>query len=88
MSGKRRRISAIPYTEHRWNPPLTSSPNAYRSVSVSFKGVTDKNYITNSYHVHVSEEIDAFSKLKFESEFQKLISGRSDQLCGSAEHAE
>ena len=35
-------------------------------------GVTDKNYITNSYHVHVTEEIDAFSKLKFESEFQKL----------------
>ena len=38
-------------------------------------GVTDKNYITNSYHVHVSEEIDAFSKLKFESEFQKLSPG-------------
>ena len=39
------------------------------------KGVTDKNYITNSYHVHVTEEIDAFSKLKFESEFQKLSPG-------------
>ena len=39
------------------------------------QGVTDKNYITNSYHVHVSEEIDAFSKLKFESEFQKLSPG-------------
>ena len=39
------------------------------------KGVTDKNYITNSYHVHVSEEIDAFSKLKFESDFQKLSPG-------------
>ena len=38
-------------------------------------GVTDKNYITNSYHVHVTEEIDAFSKLKFESEFQKLSPG-------------
>nr|WP_300323229.1 anaerobic ribonucleoside-triphosphate reductase [uncultured Anaerostipes sp.] len=38
-------------------------------------GVTDKNYITNSYHVHVSEEIDAFSKLAFESEFQKLSPG-------------
>lgn len=37
--------------------------------------VTDKNYITNSYHVHVSEEIDAFSKLKFEAEFQKLSPG-------------
>ena len=39
------------------------------------KGVTDKNYITNSYHVHVSEPIDAFTKLKFESQFQKLSPG-------------
>ena len=39
------------------------------------KGVTDKNYITNSYHVHVTEKIDAFSKLKFESDFQKLSPG-------------
>lgn len=39
------------------------------------EGVTDKNYITNSYHVHVSEEINAFHKLKFESEFQKLSPG-------------
>ena len=39
------------------------------------EGVTDKNYITNSYHVHVSEKIDAFEKLKFESEFQKLSPG-------------
>ena len=38
-------------------------------------GITDKNYITNSYHVHVSEHIDAFTKLKFESEFQKLSPG-------------
>ena len=38
-------------------------------------GVTDKNYITNSYHVHVTEPIDAFSKLKFESEFQALSPG-------------
>ena len=38
-------------------------------------GVTDKNYITNSYHVHVSEEIDAFTKLKFEADFQKLSPG-------------
>ena len=37
--------------------------------------VTDKNYITNSYHVHVSEKIDAFTKLKFESEFQQLSPG-------------
>ena len=38
-------------------------------------GVTDKNYITNSYHVHVTEEIDAFTKLAFEAEFQKLSPG-------------
>ncbi len=38
-------------------------------------GVTDKNYITNSYHVHVAEQIDAFTKLKFEAEFQKLSPG-------------
>ena len=38
-------------------------------------GITDKNYITNSYHVHVSEQIDAFTKLKFESEFQELSPG-------------
>lgn len=38
-------------------------------------GVTDRNYITNSYHVHVAEHIDAFNKLKFESEFQKLSPG-------------
>ncbi len=38
-------------------------------------GVTDKNYITNSYHVHVTEQIDAFTKLKFESEFQQLSPG-------------
>ena len=39
------------------------------------KGVTDKNYITNSYHVHVTEEIDAFSKLSLESKFQALSPG-------------
>lgn len=39
------------------------------------EGVTDKGYITNSYHVHVSENIDAFTKLKFESEFQRLSPG-------------
>jgi ribonucleoside-triphosphate reductase len=39
------------------------------------EGVTDRNYITNSYHVHVTEEIDAFKKLEFESQFQKLSPG-------------
>ena len=39
------------------------------------KGVTDRNYITNSYHIHVTEKIDAFSKLELESKFQKLSPG-------------
>ena len=50
-------------------------------------GITDKNYITNSYHVHVSEQIDAFTKLKFESRLPAPVSGRCHQLCGSAQHA-
>ena len=41
----------------------------------NIKGITDRGYITNSYHVHVTEEIDAFTKLKFESEFQALSPG-------------
>ncbi|RKI43746.1 anaerobic ribonucleoside-triphosphate reductase [bacterium D16-51] len=41
----------------------------------TIEGVTDKNYITNSYHVHVTEEINAFDKLKFEAQFQKLSPG-------------
>ena len=50
-------------------------------------GITDKNYITNSYHVHVSEQIDAFTKLKFESRVPEAVSGRRHQLRGSAQHA-
>ena len=42
---------------------------------VIIPGVTDKNYITNSYHVHVTEEMNAFDKLKFESQFQELSPG-------------
>jgi len=45
-------------------------------------GITDKGYITNSYHVHVTEEINAFDKLKFEAQFQHLSPGRCHQLCG------
>ncbi len=40
-----------------------------------YRGVTDKNYITNSYHIHVTEEIDAFDKLSFEAQFQELSPG-------------
>ena len=72
---KKQRISAILYTEHRWNLPHTNLQNVCRSVFGIIKGVTDKNYITNSYHVHVSEKIDAFKKLKFEADFQKLSPG-------------
>lgn len=42
-------------------------------------GITDKNYVTNSYHVHVTEEIDAFTKLGFEAEFQELSPGGWDK---------
>ena len=74
-NGKKQSISVIQYMVLRWSLPHTNSPNAYRRDSVSFKGVTDKNYITNSYHVHVTEEINAFDKLKFEADFQKLSPG-------------
>ena len=52
------------------------------------EGVTDKGYITNSYHVHVTEPIDAFNKLEFEAQFQRAFPRRRDQLRGGAEHAE
>ena len=51
------------------------------------EGVTDKGYITNSYHVHVTEKINAFDKLKFESQFQASIHRRRHQLRGGTEHA-
>ncbi len=51
-------------------------------------GVTDKGYITNSYHVHVTEKIDAFAKLGFEAQFQHLSPGGAYKLCRGARHAE
>ena len=51
------------------------------------EGITDHGYITNSYHVHVSEQIDAFTKLKFESEFQRLSPRTTASSCGSAPSA-
>src|SRR5699024_12813008 len=61
---RRQRSILIPYT------------TLFRSKRFGkIPGVTDKNYITNSYHVHVSEQIDAFTKLKFEAEFQNLSPG-------------
>ena len=71
----RLRISAILYMALRWSPLPTSFAKCLQKRFGIIPGVTDKNYITNSYHVHVTEEIDAFSKLKFESEFQKLSPG-------------
>ncbi|MDO4475947.1 MAG: anaerobic ribonucleoside-triphosphate reductase [Lachnospiraceae bacterium] len=62
-----------------YGTPLESTTYKFaKSLQKRFgiiEGVTDKNYITNSYHVHVSEEIDAFSKLKFEADFQKVSPG-------------
>ena len=62
-----------------YGTPLESTTYKFaKSLKKRFgviEGVTDKNYITNSYHVHVTEEIDAFSKLSFESRFQKLSPG-------------
>lgn len=62
-----------------YGTPLESTTYKFaKSLQKRFgiiEGITDKNYITNSYHVHVAEDIDAFTKLKFESEFQKLSPG-------------
>lgn len=62
-----------------YGTPLESTTYKFaKSLQKRFgiiEGITDKSYITNSYHVHVSEEIDAFTKLKFESDFQKLSPG-------------
>ncbi len=62
-----------------YGTPLESTTYKFaKALQVRFgiiPGVTDKNYITNSYHVHVTEKIDAFTKLKFESEFQRLSPG-------------
>ncbi|WP_026524485.1 MULTISPECIES: anaerobic ribonucleoside-triphosphate reductase [unclassified Butyrivibrio] len=62
-----------------YGTPLESTTYKFaRALQKRFgmiEGVTDKNYITNSYHVHVTEKIDAFTKLKFESEFQALSPG-------------
>ncbi len=62
-----------------YGTPLESTTYKFsKSLQKRFgiiQGVTDKNYITNSYHVHVTEEIDAFSKLTFEAQFQKLSPG-------------
>ena len=62
-----------------YGTPLESTPYKFaKCLQKRFgivPGITDKNYITNSYHVHVSEQIDAFTKLKFESDFQRLSPG-------------
>ena len=62
-----------------YGTPLESTTYKFaKSLQKRFgivKGVTDKNYITNSYHVHVTEEIDAFEKLKLEAKFQALSPG-------------
>ena len=75
------------YTARRWSPPPINLPNACSAASASSQGVTDKGYITNSYHVHVTEKIDAFDKLKFESQFQALSTGGAISYVEVPEHA-
>ena len=62
-----------------YGTPLESSTYKFAKLLKQrfgvIEGITDKNYVTNSYHIHVTEPIDAFSKLKFESEFQALSPG-------------
>ena len=76
-----------PFTEPRLESTTYKFAKCLQKRFGIIEGVTDKNYITNSYHVHVTEPIDAFSKLKFESQFQALSTGRSDQLRGGSEYA-
>ncbi len=63
------------FMDHRLKVQPISLQNVFRRDLVVIPGITDKNYITNSYHVHLSEKIDAFAKLKFESQFQALSTG-------------
>ena len=60
---------------HHWSRQLINLQSALQKRFGIIPGVTDKNYITNSYHVHVTEEMSAFDKLKFESQFQELSPG-------------
>ncbi len=69
------KTSVIPSMARLWNRRRTALPKALQKRFGIIKGVTDKNYITNSYHVHVTEPIDAFHKLKFEADFQRLSPG-------------
>ena len=75
QSGRQSITLILACMEHRLSPLHISLQNVCRSVLALIPGITDKNYITNSYHVHVTEEINAFDKLKFESQFQKLSPG-------------
>ena len=69
-----------------YGTPLESTTYKFAKCSseddlVIIPGVTDKNYITNSYHVHVTENISAFDKLKFESTVPGTFTGRCHKLC-------
>ena len=79
-NGKRLKILIIVYI----GSPIESTTYKFaKCLKQRFgiiEGITDRNYITNSYHVPVFEKIDAFTKLKLESDFQKLSPGRSNQL--------
>ena len=75
LNGRLKKILISHYMELQWSQLHLNSRNIYKNVLEIIPHVTDKNYITNSYHVHVTEEIDAFTKLSFESQFQKLSPG-------------
>ncbi len=76
-TGKWKKAENIDYS--LYGTPLESTTYKFAKCLQNrfgiIEGVTDKNYITNSYHIHVTEEINAFDKLKFESQFQRLSPG-------------
>ena len=80
LTGVERHMTlTVSYTHLLYGTPLESTTYKFaKCLQKRFgiiPGVTDKNYITNSYHVHVTEQINAFDKLKFESQFQELSPG-------------
>ena len=74
-SGLKRLILISAFMEHPLESTTYKFAKALQKRFGKIPGVTDKNYITNSHHVHVTENISAFDKLKFESQFQELSPG-------------
>ncbi len=74
-SGKRKKILISPYMEHRLSLPLINSQNVYRNVSELFRVLPIRITLPTAIMCNVTENIDAFTKLKFESQFQALSPG-------------